>query len=92
MRSSRLMAAWAARALRRQEMPWDEIRAVLSAGDPVLVHRYLELHAERLDEWVVEQRRVLASLERSLTGATTTPLPRRPRSDEARVAVRRRPA
>ncbi len=58
--------AWAARVLRGQRMPLEEIRAVLAADDPVTIRRYLELHGERLDEWVDEQRRMLASLERAL--------------------------
>jgi hypothetical protein len=53
--------------LRRQRMPLPEIRAVLSADDPRIVRRHLELHRERLEEWVAEQRSVLASLQRSLT-------------------------
>jgi DNA-binding transcriptional MerR regulator len=69
MRIPRRAAAPAVRALRRQKMPLDEIRAILNAHDPAIVGRYLELHAERLDEWVAEQRRVLVSLERSLTEA-----------------------
>jgi DNA-binding transcriptional MerR regulator len=55
--------------LRRQRMPLPEIRAVLSADDPRIVRRHLELHRERLEEWVAEQRSVLASLQRSLTEA-----------------------
>ena len=57
-----------AKTLRRQGMPIEEIRVVLTADDPVVVHRYLELHRERLDERFAEQRRNLASLERSLAG------------------------
>ena len=55
--------------LRRQRMPEEEVRAVVTAEDPVVVHRYLELHAERLDEWAREQRAMLTSLERSLLRA-----------------------
>jgi hypothetical protein len=62
-------AARIAAALRRQRMPEEEVRAVVAAEDPVLVRRYLELHAERLDEWVREQRAALATFERSLLGA-----------------------
>jgi DNA-binding transcriptional MerR regulator len=57
----------AARTLRRQRMPFEEIRAVLTANDPAVVHHYLELHAERLDEWVAEERRRLASIEGAIT-------------------------
>lgn len=54
--------------LRRQQMPPDEIRAVLAADDPVVVRRLLELHRERMEEWLQEQRRIVAWLERTLTG------------------------
>jgi len=59
--------AWAVEILRRQGMPPDEIRAVLVAGEPTLVHRFLELHEERLVERVGEQRRTIASVERLLS-------------------------
>lgn len=62
--------AWAASTLTRQEMPSEEIRAVLAAHDPETVRRYLELHRERLEERLAEQRRTLADLERFLTEAT----------------------
>jgi hypothetical protein len=65
---SKVSALRAARALRRQRMPLEEIRAMLSADDPMVVHRYLELHRERLDEWVADQRRNLASIEAAFTG------------------------
>jgi DNA-binding transcriptional MerR regulator len=55
--------------LRRQGMPAEEISAVLSADDPELVRRILELHRERLAEWVDEQRRLVGSIERSLVGS-----------------------
>ena len=58
--------AWAARALGRQAMPLDEIRAVVEADDPRIVHRYLSLHRERLEELAAEQRRTLEDLERLL--------------------------
>lgn len=62
-----MMALRVAKTLRLQGMPIEEIRVVLTADDPVVVHRYLELHHERLDERLAEQRRNLASLERSLS-------------------------
>jgi hypothetical protein len=49
-------------------MPPREIRAVLSGDDPVVVRRLLELHRERLGEWLEEQHRLVASIERSLGG------------------------
>jgi hypothetical protein len=57
----------AAEILRDQEMPPHEIRAVLSADDPETVRRLLELHVERLEERLTDQRRALAELERLLT-------------------------
>ena len=42
----------AARVLLRQDMPLGEVRAVLEAADPAVVHRYLELHRERLEEQI----------------------------------------
>jgi 4-alpha-glucanotransferase len=72
--------AWAASTLTRQEMPREEIRAVLAAHDPETVRRYLELHRERLEERLGEQRRTLADVERFLTEATREPhQPRRGR-------------
>lgn len=62
---------WAAGVLRDHEMPSDEIRAVLTTDDPELVRRYLELHRERLDEWVDDQRRTLAEIERRLAETAT---------------------
>ena len=58
----------AADALRRCEMPADEIRWVLSAHHPSVVHMILELHAERLEEQVAERREVLSELEARLIG------------------------
>jgi hypothetical protein len=58
--------AWAISALRDQGMPSEEIAAILEAADPRLVHRYLELHRERLAEHLVDQRRTVARLERLL--------------------------
>ena len=49
--------------LRRCQMPEDEIRWVLSATDPAVVHMVLELHIERLEEEVAERRRALLELE-----------------------------
>jgi CRP-like cAMP-binding protein len=59
--------AWAAGTLRLCEMPPEEVRAVLTADDPEIVHRFLELHRERLEEEVAERGRTLATLERYLT-------------------------
>ena len=69
--------------LRRQRMPPDEIRAILAADDPIVVRRLFELHRERMEEWLEEQRRMVASLERALTGTDPRTSPSR------RVAVRR---
>jgi hypothetical protein len=61
--------AWVADILRDQRMPRDEIEVVLTTDDPILVHRHIELHRERLEEWFDIQRRTLAALEGSLTEA-----------------------
>jgi hypothetical protein len=61
--------AWAARVLRRCEMPPDEVSAVLGARDPELVRRFMELHRERLEEGLVDRLQTLAGLERFLVQA-----------------------
>jgi hypothetical protein len=77
----RLAELRAAAILRRQRMPAGEIRAVLAAGDPAIVRRYLELHGERLEEWLAGQRRVLESIEGWLvataSGSRPSPAARR---------------
>jgi hypothetical protein len=55
----------AAAILRRQGMPPEEIRAVLERSDPLRARRLLELHRERLREWLDEQERLLTALEPS---------------------------
>jgi hypothetical protein len=60
--------AWAVEVLRLTRMPAGEIRAVLATDDPLVVHRVLELHGERLDERAAELRGRLRSLERFLVG------------------------
>jgi hypothetical protein len=56
MRSSGGVAAWPIRALFDQGMPWAEIGSILGSDDPELVRRTLELHGERLEEHLAEQR------------------------------------
>jgi hypothetical protein len=58
---------WAADILRDHRMPRDEIEVVLTTDDPTLVHRHIELHRERLEEWFDIQRRTLAAVEGFLT-------------------------
>ena len=53
----------AAEVLRRCQMPEDEIRWVLTADDPAVVHIILELHRERLEEELAERRKALGDLE-----------------------------
>jgi hypothetical protein len=55
--------AWAEMVLRDQEMPPDEIRVVLTIADRDLVRRHLELHMERLEEWLITQRRSVEAVE-----------------------------
>jgi DNA-binding transcriptional MerR regulator len=66
---TRRSALRAAHLLRRQQMPLAEIRAILTAHDPLTVHRYLELHQERLDERWTMQRRALSAIESELANA-----------------------
>lgn len=47
-------------------MPSHEIGAVVAADQPILVHRYLELHGERLTERLADQLQILAALEQIL--------------------------
>jgi hypothetical protein len=60
---------WAADILGDHRMPRDEIEVVLTTDDPTLVHRHIELHRERLEEWFDIQRRTLAAVEAFLTEA-----------------------
>jgi hypothetical protein len=48
------------------DMPSAEIRAIATAGEPAIVHRYVELHAERLAERLAEQLDILGAAERLL--------------------------
>jgi len=61
-----LAALRAATTLRLQRMPFDEIRAVLTADDPEIARRYLELHQERLAERYADERRAVARLARAI--------------------------
>lgn len=47
-------------------MPCHEIAAVVAADQPILVHRYLELHGERLTERLADQLQILVRLEQTL--------------------------
>ena len=62
----------AAEKLRRCQMPEDEIRWVLTADDPAVVHMILELHRERLEEELAERRKALGELEARLRASATT--------------------
>lgn len=72
---------WAITTLREQGMPATEIAAVLEAESGRSVRQYLELHRERLEERLADQRRTLARLERLLlsraSGTATSPRRRR---------------
>ena len=58
--------AWAISGLTDQDMPSEEIATLLGTDDPGLIHRLLELHRERLQEHLADQRHTLARLERLL--------------------------
>ena len=55
-----------AEVLRRCQMPEDEVRWVLTADEPAVVHMILELHRERLEEELAERRKALGELQASL--------------------------
>jgi hypothetical protein len=57
-------------ALRDQGMSQEEIDAILSADDPDVIRRYLELHWERLEERFADQRRTIGHLVQVLTWGT----------------------
>ena len=62
-------------------MPPDELRVVLTTPDRDLARRHLQLHLERLEEWLITQRQSVAAVERILAEAQ-----QRPRiGDEAHV-------
>ena len=63
----RVSMTWVVGTLRRQEMPAEEIREILTTGDPEMVRRHLELHRERMQERLAEQQQTITSLERTLT-------------------------
>jgi hypothetical protein len=63
MRSSGGVAAWAIRVLIHQGMPWTEIGSILGSDGPKVVRRTLELHRERLEERLAEQRADLDRIE-----------------------------
>ena len=65
--------AWVEMVLRDQEMPPDELRVVLTTPDRELVRHHLELHLERLEEWLSTQRRSLAAVERIVAEAIERP-------------------
>ena len=68
---------WAITTLREQGMPSTEIAAILEAESGQSVRQHLELHRERLEEHLADQRRTLARLERLLvsraSGAAASP-------------------
>jgi hypothetical protein len=71
--------------LRRQGMPPEEIRAVLGGDDALIVRRLLELHRERLEEWLVEQRGLITRIERAV-GASVDAEPCDARQDRFSLA------
>jgi hypothetical protein len=73
--------ALATPALRDQGMPPEEIDAILGADDPEVIRRYLELHRERLEERLADQRRTIGRLIQVIAS---------PKGDRRRPATRRR--
>ena len=70
--SEDIAASWAARVLGRQEMPSEEIDAILAADDAEVVRRHLELHRERLHEHLSDRFRELDAVEAHLVARTAT--------------------
>lgn len=62
------------------DRPPEDIQALVAAGDRVVVHRCIELHAERLAERLADQLQTLVRLKRTLTTTTLGhgPASRRP--------------
>ena len=77
--------ALATPVLMDQGMPPEEIDAILGADDPEVVRRYLELHEERLEERLAEQRRSIDRLMQVITPATGV---RRPSAGRKRTGKR----
>jgi hypothetical protein len=70
--------------LHELDMPPEDVRALVAAGDPVVVHRYIELHGERLAERLADRLQTLVRLERTLNDAILDqgPASRRPPQSE----------
>jgi hypothetical protein len=68
-RAARDALAFVVRTLFVLDMPSDEISAIVDADQQMLVHRYLELHAERLRERLADQLQILARIEQILDRA-----------------------
>lgn len=60
--------AWVERVLRDQGMPDRELRVVMTSADRELIGRHLDLHRERLDEWLARQQRLVDEVGRILAG------------------------
>jgi hypothetical protein len=67
--------SWAAHVLREQGMPALERHAVFGTDDPRTIRRYLDLHRERLEEQLMDQRAVLECIEVFLTETIRTRSP-----------------
>lgn len=61
---------WAVAVLSDQGMPPEEIATMLDAEEPQAIHRFLELHRERLKEYLMGQRMIVELIEVLLTEAT----------------------
>ena len=74
--------------LMQQGMPSDEIQAVLRSDDPLIVHRYLELHRERLAERLDADRLAVDAIEHALIGEIDAP---RARAQAPSITITTRP-
>jgi hypothetical protein len=59
----------------------DELRIVTTTADRELVRRHVELHLERLEEWLIKQRRSVAAADRILTQAARARVARTRRAE-----------
>jgi DNA-binding transcriptional MerR regulator len=61
---------WAVRVLRDHGMPPAEVHSILAADDAETIRRHMELHRERLEERLVDQRSMAGVIEALLIEAT----------------------
>ena len=58
---------WAARVLLDHGMPATKVHSILVTDDPEIIRRQMELHRERLEERLMDQRLVVGHIKVLLT-------------------------